>query len=242
MPRRSELIASFLSLAPFGPNDSATVVELACGEGFLAAAFLKAYPGISLVALDGSAEMREVTSTRLSHHEGRVEIGNFDLDSEDWLHHLDGAHLVVSSLAIHHLDDAGKQRLFQSVAERLAPGGALLIGDIVHPGSRSAERFFGAQYDDAVKDASMAIAGDLSLWNTFDGEDWNHFRTPDLEFDKPSILADQIGWLTAAGFVADCFWMFSGHALYGGYLPPVPEVEPIPYADALETAREVLSG
>src|SRR5262249_60905680 len=41
--------------------------------------------------------------------------------------------LVVSALAVHHLDGAGKQRLFAQVARVLRPGGRLVLGDLVVP-------------------------------------------------------------------------------------------------------------
>jgi tRNA (cmo5U34)-methyltransferase len=39
--------------------------------------------------------------------------------------------LVVSALAVHHLDGAGKADLFARVADRLRPGGRFVLGDVV---------------------------------------------------------------------------------------------------------------
>jgi tRNA (cmo5U34)-methyltransferase len=41
--------------------------------------------------------------------------------------------LVVSALAVHHLDGPGKAELFARVHEVLAPGGRLVLGDVVVP-------------------------------------------------------------------------------------------------------------
>jgi tRNA (cmo5U34)-methyltransferase len=41
--------------------------------------------------------------------------------------------VVVSALAVHHLDGAGKAALFRRVAAILAPGGRLALGDVVVP-------------------------------------------------------------------------------------------------------------
>jgi tRNA (cmo5U34)-methyltransferase len=41
--------------------------------------------------------------------------------------------LVVSALAVHHLDGAGKADLFARVADRLRPGGRFVLGDVVVP-------------------------------------------------------------------------------------------------------------
>jgi tRNA (cmo5U34)-methyltransferase len=41
--------------------------------------------------------------------------------------------LVVSAFAIHHLDGAGKQGLFDRIAQVLAPGGRFVMLDVVVP-------------------------------------------------------------------------------------------------------------
>jgi tRNA (cmo5U34)-methyltransferase len=41
--------------------------------------------------------------------------------------------LVVSTLAVHHLDGAGKADLFRRVAAALAPGGRFVLADVVVP-------------------------------------------------------------------------------------------------------------
>jgi tRNA (cmo5U34)-methyltransferase len=41
--------------------------------------------------------------------------------------------LVVSALAVHHLDGPGKADLFRRVAAVLDPGGRFVIGDLVVP-------------------------------------------------------------------------------------------------------------
>jgi tRNA (cmo5U34)-methyltransferase len=41
--------------------------------------------------------------------------------------------LVLSVLAVHHLDGPGKADLFRRVAAVLAPGGRLVLGDVVIP-------------------------------------------------------------------------------------------------------------
>ena len=41
--------------------------------------------------------------------------------------------LVVSALAVHHLDGPGKQDLFHRIAAALSPGGAFVLADVVVP-------------------------------------------------------------------------------------------------------------
>jgi SAM-dependent methyltransferase len=51
--------------------------------------------------------------------EDRLPDGSFDL--------------VVSALAVHHLDAAAKADLFVRVADQLRPGGRFVLGDVVVP-------------------------------------------------------------------------------------------------------------
>jgi tRNA (cmo5U34)-methyltransferase len=41
--------------------------------------------------------------------------------------------LVVSALAVHHLDGVGKADLFARIADRLGPDGRFVLGDVVVP-------------------------------------------------------------------------------------------------------------
>ena len=241
VPRRAEQMATMLALIPELSAPGTVAVELGCGEGFLSAALLESNRSIRVIALDGSEEMRAAAAARLERFGERVEVRDFDLGNPDWLPALDGAGVVLSSLVIHHLDDNQKQSLFGQVRERISSSGALLIADIIHPARPEVNSMFALSYEDAVKSRSIELTGDLRLWERFDQEHWNHYRTPDFDFDKPSVLAQQLQWLIDAGFeVADCFWMFAGHAVYGAYASGEGSSNLIDYQRALEVVHGIL--
>jgi tRNA (cmo5U34)-methyltransferase len=105
------------------------VLDLGVGTGETARRVLEAQAGARLVGIDVSAAMLERARAELSP--GRVEslsvgrledplpAGPFDL--------------VVSALAVHHLDAPGKADLFRRVAAELAPSGRFVLGDVVVP-------------------------------------------------------------------------------------------------------------
>jgi tRNA (cmo5U34)-methyltransferase len=102
------------------------VLELGVGTGQTSLRVLDLHPRAALVGIDASAEMLAVASAdvagadlRVSRLEDPLPEGNFDL--------------VVSALAVHHLDAAGKADLFARVADRLRPGGRFVLGDVVVP-------------------------------------------------------------------------------------------------------------
>ena len=101
------------------------VLELGVGTGQTSRRLLDLHPGAELVGIDESAEMVAVASAdvagnlRVRRLQDPLPEGNFDL--------------VVSALAVHHLDGAGKADLFARVADRLRPGGRFVLGDVVVP-------------------------------------------------------------------------------------------------------------
>jgi tRNA (cmo5U34)-methyltransferase len=217
VPRRDEQVAALVALAPFTAGDEFAIVELGCGEGLLARALLDAYRRSRYLGLDGSDSMRRETAAHLAAFGNRATVAEFDLMSPDWLPRTEGAGLLVSSLCIHHLDAAGKRSLFGAVYERLAPGGALLLADIIEPSRAEARAWFADSWDRMVGEQSITRSGSDELGRRFESEHWNYYRYPD-PIDRPSGLFEQLLWLRDAGFTgAECFWMAAGHAVYGGY-------------------------
>ena len=141
------------------------VLDLGTGTGETARRVLAVHEGAELVGIDESDGMlgaaRDVlprsSDLRVSRLEDPLPDGPFDL--------------VVSALAVHHLDAAGKRDLFNRVFALLEPRGRFVMADVVIP--------------DDPSDAITPIDGD---------------------YDKPSRAADQLDWLTEAGFEARVVW------------------------------------
>ena len=218
VPQRSEQIATLLTLLPFDQDQVFRVVELASGEGRLAAAILQSFPKTTLLALDISEEMRAETTRRLSAFGERGTVAPFDMASSDWYPQMQDADCVISSLCIHHLTGAEKAALFKAVNQRISAHGTFLIADLVLPQRQEANELFAATWDRAALQQSMEIGTGREFYEAqFVATGWNYYRFPD-DFDKPSPLIDQLMWLREAGFASvDCFWMHAGHAIFGGY-------------------------
>src|ERR671925_1998672 len=102
------------------------ILELGIGTGETTNRVLELHPGAHLTGIDASAAMvaraREVFPTadlRVARLEDPLPEGPFDL--------------VVSCLAVHHLDGAAKRDLFQRVAQTLVPDGRFVLGDLIVP-------------------------------------------------------------------------------------------------------------
>ena len=245
VPARDEQVATLLSLLPFRQQDAFRAVELGCGEGALSFAVLDCFPNASMLALDGSESMRDQAGRHLGRFGERARVAAFDMASPDWLGSLDTADCVVSSLCVHHLSGTEKQWLFTEIGKRISDRGAVLLADIVKPQRSEAWASFGEGWDRITQSLSIEKTGSTRLFEKFTQEKWNYFHTPD-PYDKPSPLFEQLTWFKQAGFaVADCFWLQSGHAIYGGYKTPgdagpPPAPASVSFAVALTSARTAL--
>jgi tRNA (cmo5U34)-methyltransferase len=215
VPRRDEMMRTLVAAVPFAAAETVRIVEVGCGEGHLSARLLEAFPQSTITALDGSESMRAQATARLAAFGDRVRVRAFELASLDWWDVMFGADVVISSLCLHHLNDAKKQYLYKAAADRMSPRGALLIADVIEPMHASARTLAADEWDASAR-AQAAGAGEPELFSRFLDAKWNHFRFPD-EMDRPSALFHHFVWLKHAGFAAvDCYWTFAGHAVFGG--------------------------
>jgi len=144
--------------------EARAVLELGIGTGETARRMHALHPEASWTGVDASRAMLDRArdtlpdaDLRLSRLQDPLPAGPFDL--------------VVSALAVHHLDADEKRDLFRRVAESLRPGGWFVLGDVVVP--------------ERPEDAQIEI-------------DW--------VVDLPDRAADQLAWLSHAGFDAELVW------------------------------------
>lgn len=218
VPHRAENLAMIISLVPFTPDAKFRFLDLGCGAGEMSAALLTTFPNSQCVAIDSSEEMRTVASQLLAPFEERVSVEDHDMGRDFWIPHLEGAGLVVSSLAIHHLTDEAKRTLFQSVARLTVPHAAMIYFDVVGYRRPEAWQAQAETYDIVVRSQSQRTEDSNASMARFKDEHWNIFRYPDPDIDILTPLADQLNWLGQAGFAyADCFSLHAGHAVIGAY-------------------------
>jgi len=182
-----------------GRQDGLRFLDLGAGTGKTAAVLLINVGGSTARLVELFGEMLKHARTRLAAFGNRVEYvqGDFmDVPLGD------GYDICVSSLAIHHQNAAGKQRLFNRVFEALGPHGKFLMIDWTKFSSSSVQEL-AAQT--AEQHASEHISDAQAL------HDWcEHWRTKNI----PDTVEDLCLWLKAAGFRnAECVMRYYGMAL-----------------------------
>lgn len=113
-----------LELAAPGPLRA--VLDLGTGTGVLAAMVADAHPDARLTLLDGAPTMVEKAAARLGSRAVAALVQDFAEPLPDG-----PFDAVVSSLAIHHIDDAGKASLYGRAWASLRPGGAFVNAEQV---------------------------------------------------------------------------------------------------------------
>lgn len=209
VPRRREQFSTVCSL--LGSLPVPRLLELGCGAGDLTTHLLRALPSVRVVALDSAPHMVATARARLSPFGRRATVHAADLAGT--AAHLGPWGAVVTSLAVHHLHDAGKQRLYRDVHDLLAPGGLFVQADMFRPTTATGVDAAARAWDRLVEEQSRTIHGDAEAFAAFRRTHWNTFRHPDPA-DHLAPLADQLRWLTEAGFTGvDVVWALAGHAV-----------------------------
>jgi tRNA (cmo5U34)-methyltransferase len=118
--------------------------DLGAGDGDLAELVMDAHPASTCVLVDFSAPMLAAAEQRMASRRGRSEIVEADLAEPAWMEALPAGErfdAIVSRLAIHHLPDERKRRLYEEAFELLRPGGLFLNWDHVAVGGLAAGMF-----------------------------------------------------------------------------------------------------
>ncbi|MDR3690865.1 MAG: methyltransferase domain-containing protein [Fimbriimonas sp.] len=188
IPERSHGERMVLDLLP---STTRRVLDLGTGDGRLIDLVLAVHPLATGLAVDFSEPMLERARARFAN---RNEVSVQYHDFADSILYLGRFDAVVSSFAIHHVEDDRKQTIYREVFEILEPGGVFVnLEHVSAPTDKLHDDFLDA----------MGI--------TRETEDRSNRCTP------PAI---QLDWLIRAGFIdVDCFWKWRELAVLAGTKP-----------------------
>ena len=186
--------------------DSPRILDLGAGTGILSAAIIDRVPTARLHLLDASSDMLQQASKRLSGRQFQLTVQRLDSELPAGPYEA-----IVSALAIHHLDDDAKRRLYSRIFTALTPGGVFINAEQISASSSRLQTLFEAIHLDrarALGSSEPEIAGAVHR----------------MSYDQCSTADDQIRWLKEVGFEdVDCFYRSFRFAVFGGWRPKVPE-------------------
>ena len=175
---------------------SPRVLDIGAGTGLMAGMVLEVLPHASVTLLDGSGEMLDKAREHFSPHASVsfqvADMSTADL-GQDW-------NLIVSSLAIHHLENKDKQHLFKRIRQSLAQGGLFVnVEQVSGPDARSDDRYQRFWERDIVNNGAT--------------ETQMRAAAERMTFDRCASVEDQLQWMREAGFKSvDCSlkaWRFA---------------------------------
>lgn len=165
--------------------DINNILDIGAGTGLLTAYYTEKYPHAKIDLVDISEEMLLKARERFEGNENiQFILQDFAaLESE-----LSKYDLVISALAIHHLTDEQKEKLYSKIYACLRPGGMFINADQVLGSTEFAEKIYTETWRNMVE-------GHTELT---DEEKISAFER--IKLDRMSGLAAQLQWLTKAGF------------------------------------------
>lgn len=173
------------------PAKAKTVLDLGAGTGLLSRMVRAARPAAHLTLLDGAPAMLDQARAELGDDASRTAYVTADLTDP-----LPGGPAsfcaVVSALAIHHLDDAGKRDLFARAYAQLKPGGVFVNAEQVAGPTPRLDALYRAWHESSAR----AAGSDDAEWEAAEER---------MRFDRCATVEDQLVWLREAGFEdVDC--------------------------------------
>ncbi|MGR3178534.1 MAG: class I SAM-dependent methyltransferase [Candidatus Anammoxibacter sp.] len=199
VPWYNEQNEIIVDLVPFDKSEQVKVLDLGVGTGALSYSILKSFSKAQIVAFDLSCNMIKECRLNLAAFKDRITLrrGNFGHDSFGC-----GYDIVVSGLAIHHLKDDEKRKLFARIYGALNLGGVFLIREIVLGETIHLTELYRKMWCEYIKS------------NNENDEMW---LDKHLKEDMPATVEDQMSWLGKAGFSdVGCHWRYLNFAIFGG--------------------------
>jgi ubiquinone/menaquinone biosynthesis C-methylase UbiE len=183
-------------LIEYLPGEPTRGLELGCGTGNLTLALAGSRPECRITTVDASAEMVELTRTRLRERFPEVEARATFVTArfEDLAPEPASFDLIVSAISLHHVVDKGA--LYGRLREMLVPGGALCFSDQMGGGTHANHDVNWIRWLEYCR-----LPGNCSedeIQSLLDHAESHDHYTP---------LADHLRLLGAAGFQnLDCVW------------------------------------
>ncbi len=191
IPKYGEMLLSILLYIPDG-LEPLNILELGCGTGNLTELLCRRYPKSGITAVDISGEILNECKARLNSCDS---IKFIQSDFKEMTFEKDTFDLVVSSIAIHHLEDDQKKVLFEKVSSYLKSGGVFIFADQCRGETDEIYR----KNIDKWREEAFRLGATEADWKTWMEHQEKH--------DFHSTAGEQIKWLKSAFFdKVDILW------------------------------------
>lgn len=188
------------------------VLDLGCGNGFLAKLLLQTFPEARAILVDHSKPMLHNAAQYMAELQERCTFVEADLEDDISAFAEPGSmDCIVSGYAIHHLPHDRKKKLYAEIFNALKPGGVYV--NVEHTASATAEL---EQLHDALFVDHLAAYNNRSCAEVEE----EYENRPDKADNILENVFVQVDWLRQIGFGhADDYFKWLELAVFGGVKP-----------------------
>ena len=194
------------------------ILELGCGTGELTLKVLERYPSVEIVAVDYSARMLNFARAKIESAGYAARWTGIVMDFGEWANNPNFSGLGdkfdagISSLAIHHLEDEMKLKLFQRIRQSLNAGGCFWNADPVLAESAAMKDIYQRREEDWALSQGETLAQIRANVGTSVSYGYSN---P----DRLATLSAQLEMLASCGFETVAVpWKYYGMAVFGGFV------------------------
>ena len=206
------------------PSNSRRILELGCGTGELSMKILNRCPDAEIIALDYSPRMIEFARNKMAEA-GYQQWKGIEADFGEWANNPEKLDIgvefdaCVSSLAIHHLSNEMKAKLFQRIGKSLNQGGCFWNADPVLSESPILEEIYKTVGKEWAEKQGTTIEQVRSrLASNSDSVDYAASYGHSSQ-DQLATLDAQLAMLVKAGFNTVAVpWKYYKLAVFGGFI------------------------
>ncbi|MBZ9571099.1 class I SAM-dependent methyltransferase [Methanobrevibacter sp. TMH8] len=168
------------------------VLEIGTGTGLFTEMFLKKYPNAEMDLVDISENMLDVakerfqTNTNLNFY--LEDITKFEVEEDKQYD------AIISSLAIHHLSNPEKEKLYHKIGEWIKPEGIFVNAEMIAGETKYLDKMYQENEKEMTKKAGLDNESEKKA-----------FERMHLDMKVPA--STQLKWLEDAGFShVDCIY------------------------------------
>ncbi|MDB9372987.1 class I SAM-dependent methyltransferase [Nodularia sphaerocarpa] len=215
LPRYDEMLEVITQCLP---STTRRILELGCGTGELTLKIFQRFPDAEIIALDYSPRMLQSAGDKIKSAGYEQQWTGIQADFGEWAENPEKLDIgnefdaCVSSLAIHHLDDQMKLKLFQRIAASLNQGGYFGNADPTLPESP----VLAEVYQKARKDWAAQQGINLTEVRAKVGSSSQQGYSSQ---DQLATLDTQLQMLTISGFKTVAVpWKYYGLAVFSAWM------------------------
>lgn len=200
IPNYYEMVNALVSIIPFSKESKFSMIDLGCGTGIISKAVKSSFSKIDITCVDIAEKMLEIAKVKL---DGNVNCIQADFNTFEFPHQYN---LVVSSLALHHLEsDGDKLRFYKKIYSALSDGGIFINIDVVLGGN------------DSIQSVYMEKWKEFICQNVSEDEFVKKWLPSYYAEDRPTRLTTHLDMLKECGFsCVDVIYKYFNYAVYLG--------------------------